>query len=170
MDSGRLLALHGHFLAADSVKQFLFADVAVDEETAVQLGDLLGSAQFLSRAMRLQVFYALLYVVVEGYKEFGCEDAAVDRLLAQSGHYVDTLRRFRNAVFHPQEQPISPKLAAFLNAEGSENWTYDLYLALKAFFESQLPIKEWLASHATRASSPRGPHSAATDSALKRLP
>ena len=169
MDSGKLLALHGHFLAADSVKQFLFADVAVDEETAVQLGDLLDSAQFLSRAMRLQVFYALLYVVVEGYREFGCEDAAVDRLLAQSGH-VDALRRFRNAVFHPQEQPISPKLTAFLNAEGSENWTYDLYRALKAFFESNLPIKESLTSHATRASSPKGPHSAATESALKRLP
>jgi hypothetical protein len=143
MDIGELVALHGHFLAADAVKQFLFADVPVDEETVAQLGDLLGAAQFWSATMRLQVFYALLYVVVEGYREFRYQDPAVDQLLAQSD-YVDALRRFRNAVFHPQEQPISPKLTGFLNAAGSERWTYDLYRSLKAFFESQLPIKELL--------------------------
>jgi hypothetical protein len=143
MDIGELIALHGHFLAADAVKQFLFVDVPVDEETAAKLGDLLDSAQFWSRMMRLQVFYALLYVVVEGYRAFGYQDVTVDGLLAQPD-YVDALRRFRNAVFHPQEQPISPKLTAFLNAEGSETWTYDLYRALKAFLEAQLPIKEFL--------------------------
>jgi hypothetical protein len=158
MDIGELIALHGHFLAADAVKQFLFADVPVDEETAAKLGDLLDTAQFWSATMRLQVFYALLYVVVEGYREFGCQDVAVDRLLAQSD-YVDALRRFRNAVFHPQEQPISPKLTAFLNAEGSEGWTYDLYRSLKAFFESQLPIKEFLdrLSQAPGAIPSKGP-------------
>jgi hypothetical protein len=144
MDMAKLIALHGHFLAADAIKQFLFADVPVDDETATQLGELLDSAQFWSATMRLQVFYALLFVVVEGYREFGYQDAKVDRLLAQTDH-VDALRRFRNAVFHPQEQPISPKLTALINAEGSETWTYDLYRALKAFFESQLPIRDFLA-------------------------
>lgn len=145
VDIEELVSLHGHFLAADSIKQFLFADVPVDGETAAQLGDYLEAAQFWSRTMRLQVFYALLYVVVEGYREFRCQDDSVDRLLTQSDR-VDALRRFRNAVFHPQEQPISPKRMAFLSAEGNEQWTLALYHALKSFFESQLPIGELLSS------------------------
>jgi hypothetical protein len=143
MDRARLIALHGHFLLADSVKQLLLADVPVDEDTAAKLGDLLDSAQFCSRAMRLQVFYALLYVVVEGYRNFGFHDVAIDTLLQQS-EYLDALRRFRNAVCHPQDEPISPKLMTFLKAEGSEDWIHELYAALKAFFESQLPIEELL--------------------------
>jgi hypothetical protein len=84
-----------------------------------------------------------MYVVVEGYGELGYHDAGVDGLLAQSD-YLDSLRRFRNAVFHFQGEPISPKLTAFLDSVGSEQWTQDLYRALKAFFEAQLPIKEFI--------------------------
>jgi hypothetical protein len=145
MDLTTLIALHGHFLAADAIKQFLFADVPVDDATSVQLGDMMDGAQFWSRVMRLQVFYALMYVVVEGYQELGCQDPAVDRLLAQSD-FVDSFRRFRNAVFHYQGEPISPKLTEFLDSKGSEQWTQDLYRALKGFFESQPPIKEFLDS------------------------
>ena len=63
--------------------------------------------QFFSVALRLGVFYSLLYVVVEGYKELGCNDDTVDALLAQN-HYVDGPGRFRNATFHFQEHPIPP--------------------------------------------------------------
>jgi hypothetical protein len=146
MDSAELtglLSLHRHFLAADAVKQFLFTDVPVDQETAAQLGDRLDLAQVWSAIIRLEVFYALLYVVVEGYRDLGYQYGPVDTLLAESGS-VDALRKFRNAVFHPQAEPLSPKLTAFLNAKDSEIWTHDLYGALKGFFESRLPIKEFL--------------------------
>jgi hypothetical protein len=56
VDIDELIALHGHFLAADAVKQFLFADVPVDDETAARFGDLVDTAQFWSAALRLQVF------------------------------------------------------------------------------------------------------------------
>jgi hypothetical protein len=93
--------------------------------------------------MRLQVFYALMFVVVEGYNELGGHYPEVDRLLEQS-EFVNAFRGFRNAVFHLQEEPVSPKLTAFLAAEGSEQWTHELYRALKAFFEAQTPIKEFI--------------------------
>jgi hypothetical protein len=145
MDKLALLALHRHFLAADAVKQFLFAEVPVDSETSRIREDILAIGQFWSTVLRLQVFYALMHVVVEGYLELRGQDPSVDPLLAQS-HFVEAFRRFRNATFHFQEDPFSPKLLEFLDAEGSEKWTYDLFAALKSFFEKQLPIKEYLAS------------------------
>lgn len=105
-----------------------------------------------SSMLRLQIFYALMYVVVEGYRELGCQDSTVDPLLAQT-HFVDGFRRFRNANFHFQEDPFSPKLLEFLDAADSESWAYDLHAALKGFFEKQLPIKEYLDSLPKR---PRG--------------
>jgi hypothetical protein len=146
VDPVALVALHGHFLVADAVKQAISADVPVDEDTAARLGDeLTAFARFWSGALRLQVFYALLYVIVEGYTELGCQDSSVDPLLAQPG-FLEAFRRFRNAIFHFQEELTSPKLLEFLDTEGSEDWTNDLYRALKAYFERQLPIKEWFDS------------------------
>jgi len=145
MDKLALLALHRHFLAADAVKQFLFVAVPIDRKTSRLRNDILDIAQMWSSMLRLQVFYALMYVVIEGYQELGCQDSTVDSLLAQS-HFVEGFRRFRNANFHFQEDPLSPKLLEFLDAEGSEKWAYDLYGALKAFFEKQLPIKEYIDS------------------------
>ena len=137
----RLLALHRHWLAADAVKQFLFAAIPVDEKRTILPKDLIDVAQVWSAMLRLGVFYALMYVVVEGYRELDCHDPAVDELLAET-EYVDAFRRFRNATFHYQDDPISPKLLEFLEAEGSEKWAQKLYAAFKAFFERNLPIKE----------------------------
>lgn len=145
MDKLKLLSLHRHFLAADAIKQLLFVAVPVDPKTSRVRDDILDVAQALSSMLRLQVFYVLMYVVVEGYRELGYQDSAVDPLLAQS-QFVDGFRRFRNANFHFQEDPFSPKLLEFLDAEGSEKWARELYDALKAFFEKQLPIKEYIDS------------------------
>ena len=109
VDPVALVALHGHFLVADAVKQFISSDVPVDEDTATRLGDdLTAFAQIWSGALRLEVFYALLYVVVEGYNELGCQDSSVDSLLARPG-FLEAFRRFRNAIFHFQEAIVSPK-------------------------------------------------------------
>ena len=140
----KLLALHRHFLAADAVKQLLFVNIS-DPKTSLLPDDFLAEAQFWSSVLRLQVFYALLYVVIEGYRELGYQDAQVDQLLARVD-LLDGLRRFRNANFHFQEDPLSPKVLDFLDAPGSENWTRELYAALKAFFERNLPIKEFIES------------------------
>src|SRR6266545_8081968 len=140
-----LLSLHRHFLAADAVKQFVSADLPVAAKTQHSPQNILDLGQFWSSVLRLQVFYALMYVVIEGYRELGCEDPEVDALLSNSD-FVEAFRRFRNANFHFQEDPFSAKLVEFLDAEGSERWTHDLYVALKAFFEKQLPIAEFVES------------------------
>jgi hypothetical protein len=136
-----LASLHKHFLAADAVKQLMFAKIPVDSSTSKLPPELQEAAQQFSSMLRLQIFYALIYVVVEGYKELGCKDEGVDRLL-ENTEYVDNMRRFRNANFHYQEDSFSPKLVDFLHSEGSEDWVRGLYFALDRFFTEKLKLKE----------------------------
>ena len=68
----KLLALHRQWLRADAVKYVLF----IKDETKVPLSDELKDlGLFYSSILRLEVFYALLYVVIEGYKQLdvNCE-------------------------------------------------------------------------------------------------
>jgi hypothetical protein len=127
------------------VKQLLFARIPEDPDKSTLDPELVEVAQQFSAMLRLQVFYALIYVVVDGYRELGCEDADVDRLLKNAA-YVDSMRRFRNANFHFQEDPFSPKLVDFLHAEGSEDWVRALYFALDRFFTERLQLKEVIKS------------------------
>ena len=138
-----LVALHKHWCTADAVK--LTAGVPVHDGLPDWPENVLALADLHSAFLRIAVWYSLLYVVVEGYKELGRADARIDELLSNDP-MVDALRRFRNAVFHYQEDPVGPKLMAFLQAEDSETWAAKLHLAFKSHFEQALPMKEILSS------------------------
>ena len=140
-----LASLHKHFLAADAVKQLLFTKIPVDSPTSKLSPELQEVAQQFSSMLRLQVFYALIYVVVEGYKELECRDEGVGQLL-ENAEFVDSMRRLRNANFHFQEDPFSPKLVNFLHAEGSEEWVRALYFAFDKFFTEKLKLNEVIES------------------------
>jgi hypothetical protein len=70
---------------------------------------------------------------VEGYKELGLEDEIIDDLLSNA-EIVSMLRRFRNATFHYQDDPINEKLLAFLEEPESEIWINRLNDGFKNFF------------------------------------
>jgi len=141
MDVG-LIALYKHWISADAVKQFVGAKVPMPANGTLP-GDVAELAQFYSTFLRLSVWYALLYVVVEGYGEQSLRDPDVDALLAE-GTFVDLLRRFRNAVFHYQEDPFSEKLTLFLTEPRGELWVKDLNSSLETFFRRNLPIDEFV--------------------------
>jgi hypothetical protein len=138
----KLIALHKHWCIADSLKQFIYAPIPGRTKQVEQLRMPEGLAQLgemNSQFHRLQIWYALLYVVIEGYKELKLAHPDVDPLLTNEG-MVDALRLFRNAIFHYQKQPINEKLLKFLEVEDSAHWIQQIDRALKAFFESALPI------------------------------
>lgn len=142
----KLIALHKHWCIADAVRQFISAPIPNGSKQAEQLRLPEGIAQFAeinSRFLRLQLWYALLYVVVEGYKELKQTHLEVDQLLTNE-EMVNALRLFRNALFHYQKEPISEKLMKFLETEDSEHWIKQLNHAFKAYFESALPLKEMI--------------------------
>lgn len=100
-------------------------------------------AEKLSAFSVLSVWYSLLYVVAEGYQELNIRDNDIDEILVR-GSYLNTLRLFRNAIFHFQKDLFSPKIIEFLTADDSEVWAEELSLAFKRLFEGELSIVELL--------------------------
>jgi len=134
----RLASLHRYWVTADAIKVRMLLDVPGDPKMPKSLQDI---GQELSRVQTIIVFYGLVYVVIEGFRQLQCKDEAIEALLAE-GEYVGLLRRFRNVVFHYQEDPFDARLIDFLNAKESEIWMQKLYAAFEAFFLRVLPIRE----------------------------
>jgi len=95
--------------------------------------------------LSIEVYYALLYVVVEGYRAMEYKAQAIDDLL-QKEEYVEQLRRFRNAIFHFQKTPITEKFLNFLEAKDSEHWIKELHAEFEKYFHANLPIGNILAA------------------------
>jgi hypothetical protein len=136
-----VLSLHTHWITADAIKERVRLEVkGADGQISKEFEEL---GQHFSRIQSMVVFYALLYVVVEGYRELKLKDDAIEALLAND-KYEDQLRCFRNAVFHYQKHPFDERLVEFLDAKDSEHWVKSLHGAFAKFFMSALPITESL--------------------------
>jgi hypothetical protein len=136
----KLIALHKHWCTADAVKQFVSAEVTKRDsgefpEWFKEVGNI------ASMIHRLSVWYSLIYVVVEGFKELNLNHPAVEELLSNEEN-VDFLRLFRNATFHYQKDPLTEKAQKFLIAKDSEIWINSLNMAFEQFFLENLPIEE----------------------------
>ena len=148
-DEVKLIALHTCWLNADSIKARIRAGVLSSKEKEKiknlpqELQNLLAFGKTHSLFLAISVWYALLYVVIEGYRELNLSNKEVDELLAQE-EYVDLLRQFRNAIFHYQKNPISEKLLGFLTMKESEIWIRKLNSAFAAFFTAYPPINKFL--------------------------
>jgi hypothetical protein len=144
----KLVALHRHWIVADAVRVVLRHKVVTpkeEEEEIKKFGlEYAMVAEHASMVCRMQVWYALLFVVIEGYRELGFKHEGLDQVLAQE-EYVDLLRRFRNATFHYQPDPLNDKLIDFLAKEDSEHWIANLNKQMNAMFMEVLPIKEQIA-------------------------
>lgn len=140
----QMVALHKHWVTADMVLYHLRHSIGEEiiaqplqppktvEEYAIQH----------SISHTLSVYYSLLYVVIEGYRELKCQDEKIDKLLGYKDA-VDALRRFRNAVFHYQQEPFPQKLSQFLRLTKSEAWLRELNEALKDFFFREMNMEEF---------------------------
>ncbi|WP_199029505.1 hypothetical protein [Ralstonia sp. ASV6] len=109
----KLAALHRHWIIADAVRVVVQQKVLTPDQEERALKNLgieyVAFGEHASMVFRMQVWYSLLYVVVEGYKELDLRYEPLEEVLAK-GDYVDLLRRFRNATFHYQADPLNDKL------------------------------------------------------------
>lgn len=141
----KLAALHRHWIVADAVRVVLEQKTLSPAQEVDQIKkfglEYVAFGEHASMVCRMQVWYSLLYVVIEGYRELGVNYKPLDEVLAKA-EYVDLLRRFRNATFHYQADPLTDKLIDFLDKKDSEGWIKDLNKTLIAFFMQALPIKE----------------------------
>jgi len=91
-------------------------------------------------------WYASLWVVIEGWRKAGFDDATIDSLLTESGECCARLRRYRNGVYHYQPRLIEPRFLDFLaEADQTVPWVATLHHEFLRFFDetlSTIPGKE----------------------------
>ncbi|MBF0475906.1 MAG: hypothetical protein HQK59_08730 [Deltaproteobacteria bacterium] len=138
----KIVALHKHWITADAVKQFVSSNVIErgSEEFPAWFKDLGNMASMFAR---MSVWYALLYVVVEGFRELNLSHPEVEELL-KNEEYLDSLRLFRNATFHYQKNPLTEKAWRFLLAKDSEIWIKHINDAFEKFFFENLPLEQFV--------------------------
>jgi hypothetical protein len=86
-------------------------------------------------------WWAMLYVLIEGYRQVDGADPAIDALLADDIR-VNQLRLFRNGTFHFQNEPIHDKLLGFAQLLGADQWADDLQDAFDLYVKSLFPDLE----------------------------
>lgn len=125
-DSGKaaaLVTLHRYFIWADRMRWHF--DQA--------LRAVAGSREAYERSrldieLYLSLWYAHLYVVVEGWRRLGLRDEAVDRLLTSSN--LALLRKYRHGVCHFQEAYWDERLLGFIGEPSSAVWVRTLNAAI----------------------------------------
>ncbi len=82
----------------------------------------------------MSVWYGLLYVVVEGWKDLKLKDDAIDMLLKSKN--TDLLRHYRNATFHyPRKHEYNDKrFENFYKETSTVEWIRKLNSELGRFF------------------------------------
>lgn len=78
----------------------------------------------------MQIWYGLLYVVIEGWEQAGLKVAEIDGLLTETDK-VAKLRAFRNAVFHFQRQFLPTKQEGLFADRSMVEWITKLSDAYK---------------------------------------
>jgi hypothetical protein len=91
------------------------------------------SAEVIEADLYMSFWYGELYVVVEGWKELGLSDPAVDALLASPN--VNLLRRYRNGAFHFQKNYFDERFLEFIrDGKDAAAWVGDLNRAFGDYF------------------------------------
>lgn len=132
----RVLALHKYFLNADFVRDVFMRRMNREQSPAE-----VDFATSMDDSIALSLWYATVYVVIEGWREAGISDSEVDELLGDDR--VDDLRRFRNQIFHYQREYDNPKLLEFLrtgdaDAQEATTWIRRTHAALGRAIERAL--------------------------------
>lgn len=96
----------------------------------------------------LSLDYALLYVVIEGYKDSKLKDPHLDQLLKEDDK-LDKLKSLRLSVFYPKEpNKYVENLLNFLEIPGSKRWIAEVDRAFSKFFMADPIVKEKIKQHA----------------------
>lgn len=126
IDKEKLLILHRYFIWTNKMRE---------EYDKILLQK---KQQEIERFMYMSLWYGMLYVVVEGWKELKLVDFKIDKLLISKN--VNLLKLYRNGVFHFQKQKYYDKRFMRLIEEGDDvvGWVRSLNREFGRFFIKQL--------------------------------
>ena len=135
----QVMALHKYFLNADFLRDVFLSQINRDKSSPSEIDPVTS----MDDTIAMSLWYATLYVVIEGWREAKLADPEVDELLADEK--VETLRRFRNQLFHYQREYDNPKVLEFLgsnhaDAESATVWIKRTHAALGRAIEEAAQI------------------------------
>jgi hypothetical protein len=129
--------LFRYFMAASLMRQEFDRHLR-DPKVMAPVGD--DPMKFLiSKAgLKMCLWYGMLYVVIEGWRDAKLTDLEVDRLLASPN--TKLLRRFRNGMFHFQkDQWLPPKLSDFfVPTNKTVEWVRALTAELRRYLMAEM--------------------------------
>lgn len=97
-----------------------------------------GNQQFLAK---MSLWYASLYVVVEAWALADLNDPVINKMINDNKSTTNTLRRFRNSVYHYQDSIFESKYLEFLQlGTKSIYWIEALHEEFKSYL-GKLPSK-----------------------------
>ena len=114
MDNDAVHTLHRYYIWANRLRDYFDKSLAtkgMPSEASFPAWFAEDVGLFMSH------WYAALYVVVEGYRELGLQNAKVDALLTSPN--VDLLRRYRNGVDHFQKSYFDARFVDFMGPPDS---------------------------------------------------
>ena len=84
--------------------------------------------------VNLTIFYSYIYLLIEGWRDLKLSDPTIDKLISSPN--TNRLRLFRNATFHYQKEPLSPKHLQFFGPKNddTEVWIHNLYKEFGNYF------------------------------------
>ena len=82
----------------------------------------------------LSMWYASLWVVIEGWESIPLADPHIDEIIKAGPKYKRMLRRFRNGVYHYQLSLTDRRNLDFLNASGGFSWSHLLHEEFCRFY------------------------------------
>ncbi|WP_116947340.1 hypothetical protein [Jiangella endophytica] len=122
-----VLALHRYFLQANQMR--VYYDNRLAQEGVASVDDDRWAQQWIDMCL----WYACLYIVIEGWKQLDLSDDGVDALLASPS--VGLLRRFRNGVVHFQPTYWDDRFSEFLyEGQGAAAWARAVNQAMGRYF------------------------------------
>lgn len=125
----RLLILHRHWMWANIMKQQFYSELGKQKDNTpsqIFFADKTGAY--------MCAWYGLFYGVIEEAHRMKLQIPGVDLL----DKLWDKLRRFRNAVFHPQKEYWSPKFIGFVREPDCVSKIRDAHSAFGRFFLATL--------------------------------
>lgn len=132
----KLITLHKYFIWCDRMRVHFYSirNQSIDGKVVDEKIHRIDSVLYMS------LWYGLLYVIVEGWKELKLNDQEIDKLLQSPN--TDLLKRYRNGVFHFQTDYNDERFENFFKETTTVVWVRKLNEEFSRFFLNYFKEKD----------------------------
>lgn len=123
----RNLSLHKYFIHADKMK-ILFEQ----ELRNIGSNEITFEGSLTNQYLYLDLWYGMLYVVIEGWIDLKLENFRINKQLEDP--ILNELKRFRNGIFHFQNNYFDKRFIDFISNKNSVKWIRETHDEFSKWF------------------------------------